>query len=362
MAFSFRNKDVYINAQKSENAPVPTAAVLPIQTVVPSETAFDEEMHTLEVSAERASEIVAGGTGSEQPIVTSPYMSAEQVNEYVANVLKTYFPLPSKQIAAERITLGHNRLPVSYMADEQLKGLASDMYANSLLEPILVVPIDSGKFEIVAGYNRFKAAEDILRWDEIPCKVGNREVLTDEVQKMIAAITNLFRADSMTFGELFRSFTALQLYEPREKLIALFHLSESEVNRLAELSVLNPELMEYVGSCIAADIALKLRELSNEQQRDLAQALSRNQTEITELKAARICRYADKNTLSAQGLNDVLNGSVVPPKVNLSGDFRSRTFAGYDEYESVEITMAAITEFMEAHTDDEIRHTIYPHF
>lgn len=270
MAFSFRNKDVYINAQKSENAPVPTAAVLPIQTVVPSETAFDEEMHTLEVSAERASEIVAGGTGSEQPIVTSPYMSAEQVNEYVANVLKTYFPLPSKQIAAERITLGHNRLSVSYMADEQLKGLASDMYANSLLEPILVVPIDSGKFEIVAGYNRFKAAEDILRWDEIPCKVGNREVLTDEVQKMIAAITNLFRADSMTFGELFRSFTALQLYEPREKLIALFHLSESEVNRLAELSVLNPELMEYVGSCIAADIALKLRELSNEQQRDLA--------------------------------------------------------------------------------------------
>ena len=113
MAFSFRNKDVYINAQKSENAPVPTAAVLPIQTVVPSETAFDEEMHTLEVSAERASEIVAGGTGSEQPIVTSPYMSAEQVNEYVANVLKTYFPLPSKQIAAERITLGHNRLSVS---------------------------------------------------------------------------------------------------------------------------------------------------------------------------------------------------------------------------------------------------------
>ena len=78
MAFSFRNKDVYINAQKSENAPVPTAAVLPIQTVVPSETAFDEEMHTLEVSAERASEIVAGGTGSEQPIVTSPYMSAYQ--------------------------------------------------------------------------------------------------------------------------------------------------------------------------------------------------------------------------------------------------------------------------------------------
>ena len=66
--------------------------------------------------------------------------------------------------------------------------------------------------------------------------------------------------------------------------------------------------------------------------------------------------------MSAQGLNDVLNGSVVPPKVNLSGDFRSRTFAGYDEYESVEITMAAITEFMEAHTDDEIRHTIYPNF
>lgn len=361
MAFSFRNKDLYINSQKSENTPAPAAEEPHIKADVPTETDLDVKMHTHDISAEIAEEFISGGISSEPTTAKSPKMSAEQVNEYVSEVLKKYFPQPSKQYAAERITLGRNRLSAGYMPKEQLEALASDMYSNSLAEPILVVPIDSGKFEIVAGYNRAKAAADILHWSEIPCKVGSRDVLTDDIQKMIAAVTNLFRADNMTFGELFRSYTALQAFEPREKLIALFHLSEAEINRLAEMSVLNPELMEYVETFVKADVALKLRGLTDEQQHSLAAAISRNRTEVMELKAARICRYAAKDGLTEQVLNDVLNGSAVP-KVNLSVDFRSKMFAGYDEFESVEITMAAIKEYMEAHTDDEIRHTVYPDF
>jgi len=83
------------------------------------------------------------------------------------------------------------RQPRREFAEAELNELQLSLQASGLLQPIAVRPRKDGRFELIAGERRFRAATR-LGWTTIPAYV--REV-TDEQMLSLALVENLQRED-----------------------------------------------------------------------------------------------------------------------------------------------------------------------
>lgn len=79
--------------------------------------------------------------------------------------------------------------PRKYFSDEAIASLADSIREHGMLQPVLVRPINSGGYQIVAGERRWRAAR-MLGMDEIPVNI--RE-LSDTEAMQISLIENLQR-------------------------------------------------------------------------------------------------------------------------------------------------------------------------
>ena len=83
------------------------------------------------------------------------------------------------------------RQPRREFSETELNELQLSLHASGLLQPIAVRPRKDGRFELIAGERRFRAATR-LGWTTIPAYV--REV-TDEQMLSLALVENLQRED-----------------------------------------------------------------------------------------------------------------------------------------------------------------------
>ena len=74
---------------------------------------------------------------------------------------------------------------------EALQGLADSIHSQGLLQPIVVNKLAEGKYQIVAGERRWRAAK-LAGLDEVPCLVRDLE---DEETLQISLIENIQRED-----------------------------------------------------------------------------------------------------------------------------------------------------------------------
>src|SRR5579871_2828730 len=74
-----------------------------------------------------------------------------------------------RQVAVELIS-PNPRQPRSNFDDAALAGLASSMEARGVLQPVLVRPAGEGRFELIAGERRWRAAQ-LAGLDSIPAIV-----------------------------------------------------------------------------------------------------------------------------------------------------------------------------------------------
>ena len=81
--------------------------------------------------------------------------------------------------------------PRKYFSDEAIASLADSIREHGMLQPVLVRPLNSGGYQIVAGERRWRAAR-MLGMDEIPVNI--RE-LSDTEAMQISLIENLQRED-----------------------------------------------------------------------------------------------------------------------------------------------------------------------
>ncbi|MGL5803917.1 MAG: ParB/RepB/Spo0J family partition protein, partial [Xenococcaceae cyanobacterium] len=66
-------------------------------------------------------------------------------------------PTPSTQLPIESITLPKQQ-PRRYFPEDAQQQLVDSIHQHGVLEPILVRPLLSGKYELVAGERRYRAA------------------------------------------------------------------------------------------------------------------------------------------------------------------------------------------------------------
>lgn len=102
--------------------------------------------------------------------------------------------------------------------EEALAELAESMRTSGLLQPIVVRPCQDGKFELIAGERRCRAAER-LGWTEIDAVVRNAD---DRTMLAMALVENLQRDDLSPIDEA-RAY---------QRLMSEFHVSQGEVATL----------------------------------------------------------------------------------------------------------------------------------
>ena len=127
--------------------------------------------------------------------------------------------------------------PRTNMDPESLQELASSIQAQGIIQPILVRPIASNRYEIIAGERRWRAAQ-IAQLSEVPVLVRN---IADEATLAVALIENIQREN----------------LNPVEEAVGLKRLSE-------EFGLTHEEMAKSVGrSRTAVTNLLRLLSLSH---------------------------------------------------------------------------------------------------
>src|SRR6187431_422100 len=81
--------------------------------------------------------------------------------------------------------------PRTRMDEGSLYELAESIKSQGVMQPILVRPLDAGRYEIIAGERRFRAAR-LAGLDSVPVLV---KVVADEAAAVMALIENIQRED-----------------------------------------------------------------------------------------------------------------------------------------------------------------------
>ena len=145
-------------------------------------------------------------------------------------------------ISIDRLRPGKYQ-PRTKMDAESLAELALSIREQGVMQPILVRPVDGGRFEIVAGERRWRAAQQAgLR--EIPALVKN---VPDQSALAVALIENIQREDLNPLEEargLQRLIDEFGLtHDTAAKAVGR---SRSAVSNLLRLNALAPPVQEYV--------------------------------------------------------------------------------------------------------------------
>jgi len=145
-------------------------------------------------------------------------------------------------IAIDRLRPGKYQ-PRTRMDEASLAELADSIREQGIMQPILVRPVDGGRFEIIAGERRWRAAQ-LAGLREVPALV---KTVPDNHALALALIENIQRED----------LNPLEEAQGLARLIAEFGLthdaaakavgrSRSAVTNLLRLTALAPAVQEYL--------------------------------------------------------------------------------------------------------------------
>ena len=118
-------------------------------------------------------------------------------------------------LALDKLVANPNQ-PRKFFAEDKLAQLAESIAQKGVLQPILVRPVD-GRFQIVAGERRYRAAER-LGLAEVPARIV--EDLNERDMLEISIVENLQRDD----------LNPLELAEGYQRLVNEFNLTQAELS------------------------------------------------------------------------------------------------------------------------------------
>ncbi len=241
--------------------------------------------------------------------------------------------------------------------DESIAQLSESIRNQGILQPLLVVPTAGGRYRIIAGERRFRAAR-MAGMETLPCIVKDIDVIS---QMEIALIENLQRED-LNPMEAAKGIQALmkQCGYTQEKVSARLGKSRPAVANLLRMLTLPDEITEMVrDGLLTAGHARVLAGLgSREEQIRLGKAAAEQGMSVRELerlaaasktREAKPARPRKRAELPAElnelqdkirvktGLKSVLTGSVSKGKIVLQ-------YSSRDELERFNEVLDLISE------------------
>jgi len=154
------------------------------------------------------------GRGLDALLATSKSVAdkeAEQANEEIS---RNTTDNELKKVPIEFLQRGKYQ-PRKDMANDALEELAASIRSQGIIQPIVVRPVGTDKYEIIAGERRWRAAQ-MAKLDIVPCIV---KPIPDDAAVAIALIENIQRED----------LNAMEEAQALDRLMVEFNLTHQQV-------------------------------------------------------------------------------------------------------------------------------------
>jgi ParB family chromosome partitioning protein len=201
-----------------------------------------------------------------------------------------------RQIPVELISPNPSQ-PRSQFDDQALVALAESIRTRGVLQPVLVRPLPGGRYELIAGERRWRAAQ-LAERPELPAIVRHRD---DAASLELAVIENMAREDLSPVEEA-RACAALvdELGLTREDVGLRVGRSRVAVSNLIRLLELPDEVLELLtrGDLTEGHGRALLTVEDHGERRTLARAAAAGHWSVRELEAR--ARAAQEQSSSAK--------------------------------------------------------------
>lgn len=196
----------------------------------------------------------------------------------------------------------------SYAADK-LKRLTEDISQNGVLSPVIVRPINDGKYQILSGHNRTNAAK-AAGLAEVPCIIKECD---ERLAKLIMVNSNLNQRDELLPSEKAFAYK-IQVENSTVTAVAADNdISRKEIQRYLRLTYLIPPLLDMLDNGKATLMAgVNVSYLSVANQQELYNFLKAYKYKINTKISERL-----RNDFSEAQLSEELLLSIFKPKKRL---------------------------------------------
>ena len=210
--------------------------------------------------------------------------------------------------------------PRRYFAPHQQKQLEASISIHGILEPLLVRPLESGQYELVAGERRYLAAKAV-GLSHLPVVIKQ---LTDTEALQIALIENLQRADLNPLEETegILELLSLETELTREEVVLLLYRLENESKGKVTQNVLGNDTKQKIIGLFnslgrmswSSFVSSRLPLLKLPQ--DILETLRQGKIEYTKAKAiARIKDEDARKKLIAEAITESLSVREIQERV-----------------------------------------------
>jgi ParB family chromosome partitioning protein len=153
---------------------------------------------------------------------------------------------------------------------DELEGLAQSIRANGILQPLLVRPLENGRYELIAGERRLRAAR-LVGITKVPCIINE---ISEADSAVFAILENLQRQNLNYFEEAEALATLVSEYRlSQEELCKKLGKAQSTISNKLRLLKLSEEMRYRISRAgLTERHARTLLSLTDEVQR--ARALS----------------------------------------------------------------------------------------
>lgn len=208
--------------------------------------------------------------------------------------------------------------------DEAMVQLVDSVKSHGLLHPVIVRPLEDGKFQMVSGHRRKKAFE-IAGIDKMPCRV--MDISFDEAV-LIMVDSNLQRERVLPSEKAFAYKMRLEAMKrqgmrtdltsapveqklagktSREMIAEQVGESHAQIQRYIRLTNLIPELLDLIDEeKIKMRPAVELSYLTDEQQYWLLDSIESQDATPSHAQAIRIRKLAEAGELTEDNLDDIM--------------------------------------------------------
>ena len=201
--------------------------------------------------------------------------------------------------------------PFKLYDKEKRNEMIESIRINGIMQPLIVRPIDNGKYQILAGHNRRSCARE-LGITKYPCII--KKSLTDDEAKIYLIDTNLCTREKISPMERARAYKIkYDTYKKRNINTSMFDevkkdnvgalntlikeekTSAGSIQRYLRLMYLVPSLQELADKGkISLTVGEKLSFLPNEEQKFVAEIIKDN-VKINDGMAQKIRKESEKN-------------------------------------------------------------------
>ena len=204
-----------------------------------------------------------------------------------------------KELDVELIQPGEYQ-PRSGMDPERLQELAASIKAQGVVQPIVVRPIGSGRYEIIAGERRWRAAQ-LARLSTIPSVIRD---VPDQATMAMALIENIQREDLNPIEESNALKRLIDEFDLTHQEVAdLVGRSRASVSNLLRLLDLAPKVLGMLEKgAIEMGHARALLSLAPSQQIDVARQVADKTLNVRQTEAlVRKMNATPKASAEARG-------------------------------------------------------------